>query len=316
MIHLKHLHPDICIGLPHDPEIDSGRYLGDVSDTAAWCLVSGLSISHMRQQFVYSVRTPMLNYKQGSIRFAEIATARRVGVVCVGVWGDIMETSCSDCSEAVMPHDTYCGACGTPLKGAGRRAPARNAFASTVDDILPLQVPTPPRTSPRRAIRIATSAVAIGLVLILGLGALAVAMNQLDESEQLAPAASTLQRYGAEVSMGGGNAVAAVIPAAELVRHATPEPMHARAIEGARVSTHQQVAQIPATVVTVSADVPEIQLFVIDLGAKDVATAVTHSQMAIAKAPMTRSHPGDGTGGVMVVPEGDGTAGIVFLSAP
>ena len=257
----------------------------------------------------------MLNWEQGSIRFAEIATARSVGVVCVGVWGDVMETSCPDCSEAVIPHDTYCGACGAPLKGAGRRAPARNAFASTADDILPLQVPTPPRTSPRRAIRIATSAVAIGLVLILVLGALAVAMNQLDESEQLAPAASTLQRYGAEVSMGGGNAVMAVIPVAELVRNATPEPMHARAIEGARVSTHQQVAQIPAAV-TVSADVPEIQLFVIDLGAKDVATAVTHSQMAIAKAPMTRSHPGDGTGGVMVVPEGDGTAGIVFLSAP
>ena len=234
-----------------------------------------------------------------------------------------------------MPHDTYCGACGAPLRGSRRKA--EGAFATAADDFLPLRVPEEPRTQPRRALRIASSAVAIGLVVIMGLGALAVAMNQLDETDGVSPTVSSLHRYGAQVTTGGDGAVQGVGIVAERTHAAASDTASARSAGRARATTHLVSADAPIAAMHsraagrvrgamhhVSVEAPVAATGeraapatdVADFGAKGVATAATRGQMAIAKAPMTRSHPGDGTGGVMVMPPGDGTGGFTLLKAP
>lgn len=222
----------------------------------------------------------------------------------MGERGDVMESTCPDCSGVVVPRDAYCGTCGAPLTGA-RRA---SAYSAAEDDILPLRVPEPPRSRSRGVVRVIASAVAIGLVLILGLGALAVALNQLGQEDVPSTAATGLHRFGAETSSGGEHAAADVVSRAELVVSAAPGQRHARATGRVRVSTHQAAV--------VEASVPGSHLAVIELVAREVASTTSSGQMAIAKAPRTRSHPGDGTGGVMVISAGDGTGGVLFMNVP
>lgn len=243
------------------------------------------------------------------------------------MWGERgrMGSTCPDCGGAILPHDVYCAGCGAPLR-VPRRV-ERNAF-STADDFLPLKVPESPPSRPRRALRIASGVAALGLVFALGLGALTMAMDQMDDRpDQVTSAAVGLQRYGAQVTAGSGRVSQAVWTVADEVRVPVSGPAYARAAGQDRHATHMRgqaaapeilfsraAGQVRAgTHLVATVAEPALVRHVVDTGAADAASAASRAQKAIAKAPLTRRHPGDGTGGVMVRPSGDGTSGVTLL---